>query len=77
MAYRKFIDREGHAWEIVNRSKREWVLEPVEGNPGPRRAIEPPSYERDPFEMSKEELQTLLDGSGAEHQRDVKSPFKD
>lgn len=77
MGYRKFTDREGREWEVVKRHKTEWILEPTGGNPGPRRTVTPPSYERDPFEYSREELQRLVDDSGSEQKRNVKSPFKD
>ena len=47
------------------------------GNPGRARDVASPGYEKDPFEMSIEELQRLLDGSKPPKPRDVKSPFKD
>jgi hypothetical protein len=47
------------------------------GNPGRARDVDSPGYEKDPFEMSIEELQRLLDGSKAPSTRNVKSPFKE
>jgi hypothetical protein len=77
MAYRKFVDRDGHEWEVRIRSKAEWDLEPVGSNPNRGRSARAPGYETDPFEMSREELQKLLDASSPPPTRSVKSPFKD
>ncbi len=48
---------------LVPASRSEWTLEPIEGNPGPARVATPPGYETDPYEMSVEELQRLLDAA--------------
>jgi hypothetical protein len=77
MAFRKFIDRDGQEWEVRIRSKTEWDLEPVGGNPQRARTAPAPGYEKDPFELSREELQHLLDSSAAPPSRSTKSPFKD
>jgi hypothetical protein len=77
MAHRKFIAQDGHEWEVRVRSRGEWDLEPVGSNPHRGRSVQAPGYETDPFEMSKEELQKLLDASSAPSTRSIKSPFKD
>ncbi len=78
MAHRKFIDRDGSEWEILVTGQRaEWEFGPVGDNTGPARIVQSPGYEKDPFELSKEELQGLLDQSAARSTRAVKSPFKD
>ena len=76
MAHRRFADREGNRWEVRPRSRSEWEFEPVEGNRGAARLVTPPGYERDPFEMSVEELQRLLD-AGRPPRAPGKSPFLD
>ena len=77
MGDRRFAGLDGKRWDVVVRGKREWILEPVEDNPGPRRSVEPPGYESDPFELSIEELQHLLDGARASQVKPKKSPFLD
>jgi hypothetical protein len=77
MGDRRFAGPDGKRWDVVVRSKREWILEPVEDNPGPRRTVDPPGYETDPFELSIEELQHLLGGSRAPQAKPKKSPFLD
>lgn len=77
MSDRRFTDRDGLRWDVVVRSKREWLFEPVPDNPGPARAALPPGYESDPFELSVEELQDLLDRSAPPHRHQAKSPFLD
>lgn len=77
MAFRKFTDRDGREWEIRIRSREEWAFEPLGGNPGRARYARAPGYETDPFELSKEELQGLLDRSMGPTSRSVKNPFKD
>jgi hypothetical protein len=78
MGYRRFTDREGQVWEIRDDSSRDWRLEPVAGNPHPAVRVSAPGYESDPFELSNEELQRLLDQAprpGAGQGR--RSPFRD
>ena len=77
MGYHRFTDREGRQWEVRDHSSAEWVLEPVGGNPGARVRVRPPTYQSDPFELSEEELQSLIDDSGTPRSRPTKSPFKD
>ena len=77
MGFRTFTDREGRRWEIRDRSDREWDFVPDKGNPGPARVVERPDYETDPYELSSEELQRLLDAAPAARARERKSPFKD
>ena len=79
MGYRRFIDRDGRAWEIRDRSRSEWQFAPTSGNTEEAISLSPPGYERDPFEMSDEELQRLLDTVGMSQPRRAppKSPFQD
>ena len=77
MAFRKFVDTNGHEWEIRPRTKSDWNLEPVGLNPNRARTAVSPGYEKDPFELSREELQRLLDGSAGPPNRPIKSPFQD
>jgi hypothetical protein len=77
MAQRRFADRDGHRWEVRVRSRTEWEFEPVEGNSEPPRLAQPPGYEQDPFEMSIEELQALLDAARSRRGPSRPSPFKD
>ena len=77
MGDRRFADHEGKRWDVVVRGRSEWVFEPVEDNPGPARTGAPPGYERDPFELSIEELQHVLGGSKGQAAPRKKSPFAD
>jgi len=77
MANRTFADRSGDRWEIRTRSRSEWEFEPIEGNPGPGRSVTPPSYETDPYELSVEELQQILDAAAPRRAPKTKSPFLD
>jgi len=77
MGDRRFADRDGQRWQVRVRSRSEWLFEPVEDNPGPARTAASPGYERDPFEMSVEELQKLLDAAPRPGPRKTKSPFLD
>lgn len=78
MAYRNFVDLQGRKWEIRVRSKSEWELIPTGDNRERERTVHPPGYERDPFEMSIEELQRLLDEPDQlGRSKPGKSPFKD
>lgn len=77
MAFRKFVDREGQEWEVRPRTKSEWDFEPSGSNPGRTRSAPSPGYEKDPYELSKEELQRLLDQAPAPKARQSKSPFGD
>lgn len=77
MGFRTFTDRDGQVWEVRERSSSEWEFSPGRGNPGPARSVAAPGYEKDPYEMSVEELQRLLDTAPAPHQGQRKSPFVD
>ena len=77
MGFRTFMDRDGHKWEIRPASRERWELAPADDNPNPPRTVAPPGYETDPYELSKEELQGLLDQSSAATARQVKNPFGD
>ncbi|MFQ6046564.1 MAG: hypothetical protein ACE5PT_09470 [Gemmatimonadales bacterium] len=77
MGYRTFTDREGNRWEVRDRSASEWEFYPASGNPLAALRVKPPVYESDPFELSDEELQRLLDEEGGPRSRRPKSPFAD
>jgi hypothetical protein len=77
MAYRRFEDRDGKKWEVLDRSFSQWEFRPVEGNTGDVRRARAPGYEKDPFELSVEELQRLLDSAPASSRPTKKSPFRD
>lgn len=77
MSYRKFVDRAGMAWVIRDRSRWEWTFEPDGANPGPARVVRAPTYQDDPFELSTEELQRLLDSAGTGSRPQAPNPFKD
>lgn len=76
MSHRKFTDRDGNVWEVRERSRSEWQLAPVPGNPRPAVVVSPPGYESDPYELSTEEMQRLLD-SAPKPTANKKSPFLD
>ena len=77
MGYRRFTDRDGNEWEVRDQSGREWQLAPVSGNPKAAVRVSAPSYESDPFELSTEELQRLLDGVAQRTSGPRRSPFRD
>ena len=76
MGYRRFTDREGQTWEIRTVSRAEWEFHPVTVT-GPARVAAAPGYEADPFELSIEELQRLLDSAPPPAARKKSAPFKD
>jgi len=76
MGYRRFTDRDGCTWEIHD-SYSDWEFRPVTGNPRPAVRANAPGYEQDPFELSSEELQRLLDRAPRPSAAPRKSPFKD
>jgi len=63
MSHRRFSDRAGRRWEIRVRAKGDWEFRPVPGNPEPTRRGDGPLYQTDPFELSEQELQTILAGA--------------
>jgi hypothetical protein len=78
MGSRNITDQQGRKWEVRERSKSEWELFPVGDNKERMRTVRAPGYERDPFELSIEELQRLLDEpDAAGRSKPTKSPFKD
>ncbi len=77
MGFRRFTDREGRVWEVRPRSRSEWEFEQVGGGSGNPLVAQAPSYETDPFELSIEELQRLLDRARPPTPRSRPSPFKD
>lgn len=76
MATRRFTDKGGRDWDVRVRSRNEWEFEPVGDNPGPALLVVPPAYEQDPFEMSVEELQKLVEAARP-RRPPGKSPFLD
>jgi hypothetical protein len=80
MGYRRFVDRDGITWEVHDPSDAEWELEPVsDPGQGPVR-VQAPGYQKDPFDLSAEELQRLLDGvrrGGPPPPASRRSPFRD
>jgi len=77
MSYRKFVDREGRVWSVRDRSRWDWHFEPGGGNPGPTRVARAPGHQDDPFELSNEELQRLLDSAPGSTRPRAPNPFKD
>jgi hypothetical protein len=77
MGFRTFRDRQGREWEVRDRSSTEWEFIPGKDNPGVTLWARAPGYEQDPFELSVEELQRLLDAAKPMAPRERKSPFKD
>lgn len=78
MGYRRFTDENGDSWEVRDRSTSEWEFVPVPGNPHQAVRVRAPGYEKDPFELSGEELQRLLDAERPGGRSSGRpSPFKD
>lgn len=77
MGFRRFTDSQGRQWEIRPRTRDEWSLDPHGDNPERPRTVRSPGYEKDPYELSQEELQRLLDSSSAGPARSARNPFKD
>lgn len=78
MGYRRFTDRDGVTWEVRDVSNAEWELVPVSTGRGRAVRVRAPSYESDPFEVSAEELQRLLEAGGSGRERSTrKNPFGD
>jgi len=77
MGYRRFTDRDGNEWEVKDLSNREWELTSVSGRPQPPVRVTAPGYETDPFELSTEELQRLLDAARPSRSSgQPRSPFR-
>ena len=77
MGYRRFTDANGDIWDVKDGSASEWEFLPVGGNPHPAVRVRAPGYEKDPFELSAEELQDLLGAERPARDRPRRSPFKD
>jgi hypothetical protein len=77
VSFRRFTDRDKQDWEIRPQSSSVWELSPTGENSGKPRTVPAPGYEKDPWEMSQEELQRLLDASVAAPERKRKNPFGD
>ncbi len=77
MGFRRFTDQEKRVWEIRPGGRSEWEFSPVGENTERPRTVRSPGYEKDPYELSQEELQGLLDGSSAATKRQLKNPFGD
>lgn len=75
MGYRRFADGRGGRWEIRIESSGEWRFEPVSGTTVPPSRARPPLYAKDPFELSEQELQRILDTARPVERRGGKSPF--
>lgn len=80
MTYRHFKDRDGMSWEIRDRLSSEWDFVPAHPDHETIR-VPAPGYQKDPFEVSIEELQRLLDAhhrpGGGPTRPSKPSPFKD
>ena len=70
MGYRRLTDRDGEVWDVKDQSDSVWRFEPVGGNAADPVDAQAPGYQKDPFEMSQEELQRMLDAG----QRQGRSP---
>lgn len=77
MGHRTFVDRNGNGWQIRPVTKAKWEFLPEPHNSERPRTVSAPSHERDPFELSKEELQALLDSAPPPSTRSKPSPFLD
>ncbi len=78
MGYRRFVDRDGRAWEVRDVTRSEWELVPDAGNTADRFRVPAPNYEADPFELSAEEVQRLVDKhANTPRRKPPKSPFGD
>ena len=75
MGFRRFIDNTKLSWEIRPVGRGEWEFSPVGENTSRPRSVPSPGYEKDPYELSQEELQKLLDSATQAPVRKVKNPF--
>jgi hypothetical protein len=75
MGFRRFTDRDKRVWEIRPAGRSEWEFSPAGENTERPRTVPSPGYEKDPYELSQEELQRLLDGSTAAPKRATRNPF--
>ncbi len=77
MSFRNFSDRSGARWQVKPRSKGEWNMEPLPGNPAARRIASPPLYATDPFELSEQELQRILEDAREAPYAVTKPPWEE
>jgi hypothetical protein len=77
MSFRKYVDDEGRSWQVRPVSRGEWRFEPLPGNAAPARSVRAPSWQEDPFELSREELGRLLGSATPRPGPTRRSPFKD
>ncbi len=77
MSHRTWIDRAGRSWQVRPRSRSEWEFEPLPGNSESARIARAPSWQDDPFELSREELQRLFDAAPHPDRPRPPSPFGD
>lgn len=80
MGFRRFVDRDGRGWDVKDRSDYEWTFEPEPANPAGAVNVPAPGHQKDPFELSIEELQRMLDEAGPTERAsrpNKKSPFLD
>jgi hypothetical protein len=77
MGYRRFTDRDGATWEVRDVSRSEWEFVPTSAAAGRSVRVRAPTYESDPFELSTDECQRLLDSEHGGGGTKRKSPFLD
>jgi len=58
---RRFEDADGHEWEVHPQEAFKWQFVPLEGDEAERRIVTPPPGADDPFDLSDDELRTLLE----------------
>lgn len=67
---RKFVDRSGRTWDVQEtHGRRELVFRPTDGTDADQRVAPAPTHTRDPFELSDEEIQRLLDRSSPRYRK--------
>ncbi len=76
---RKFKDRQGAPWIVEHpHGSTELIFRLLEGPETDQRTIPLPSHTNDPFELSDQELQRLLDQSKPRYGKPKRPPpFKD
>jgi hypothetical protein len=78
MSLRHFVDRSGQHWRVRVHSRGDWEFRPEPGNRAAPRRGEPPYHATDPFELSEQELQTILaDLTPVDRPGGAPSPFRD
>ncbi len=77
MGSRKFTDRDGNPWQILEDSRDRWTFDPLQGNQQRAFDVAPPGYASDPYELSTEEMQRMFDANQTTRSKPKKSPFLD